>query len=305
MAMQRFHDPVSMQALLEEAYIEVVFPATPDREIADLRMRKVKRVMYLLKEARAQNYEQILIVLLSRSIEGGNHQIASMLIENPDCDLNLQNEHGKTVLMQAVESNHPDLISQFIKSERCHLDRKDNDGETALFHAVYKNHQKIAELLMVARCDVNLFFGEAPGMTLLDWAFIKNNLYMVHSLLKHGAKIHNANEFFDTLIKYDRRNPDLLFCLSILCRQQKELRESKFAGEQRCLLNEERFVQAQNYLSKLTWIKLSVFNEIADGTQLPKDPLDVIAEYDEPLKRFSHQKVDSIIFADETPSFKP
>jgi len=311
MITQRFQQPdLSTILLMQLVDLETRMLATPDPELADLRMRKVKRILHLLKEAKVEKYDELLIACLSNSIASENHHIASMLIANPDCNLNFQNKEGKTLLMQIAELNYPDLFTQLIKTERCNLDIKDNDGETALFKAVSKNHQKIAEQLMAAGCDVNLFFGEisemkCPGMSLLNWAFTKDNLYMVHLLLKHGAKIHNANEFFDTLIKYDRRNPALLSCLSILCRQQKELRESKFTGDQSNLLNAERFIQAQQYLDKLTRIKLSVFNEIAEGTNLLKDPLDIIAEYDEPLKRFPHQEVDNFIFEDETPAFRP
>lgn len=73
----------------------------------------------------------------------------TLLIENPDIDLNVKNNDGYTPLMLALLHNIPiDLLQQLICNPKIDLDIENNKGETSLFIAIlYEKWKEVTSLV--------------------------------------------------------------------------------------------------------------------------------------------------------------
>ncbi len=284
-------------SLVSEAFFEASLEPTKDIELTSSRVRTVKRILELLKNSSSfeKEYKPFLSNVLTNAIIHGNKEIAFMIIDNSDCNLDLQDTEGKTVLMLATELDRVEILDKLIQSKRCNLELTDTEKETALFKAVLGHHRENAAQLIMAGANVNISINLPEDkhierkLYLLDFAF-NLNLHIVNLLLIHGAKIKNASQFYNELIKWNFLKPDYLSCLSFLCKQQQELRDGKSECEPLSKLSDDEFARAKEKLDSLNKIKVSdakeVLAKLEEGTNLTKDTLTIINEYDAPFDRF-------------------
>lgn len=125
-----------------------------------------------------------------------NYDLFDLLLEY-NCDINLQDSVGKTLLMKALTNDIQYIIDKLLPLSNkinvgvpLDIDMKDNNGKSALFYV--RNTNQLEKLLMYG---ANINSQDNNGHTFLFDMCCKvnltdNDLLLVESLLKYGADIN-------------------------------------------------------------------------------------------------------------------
>jgi ankyrin repeat protein len=133
-----------------------------------------------------QNHDTPLIC----AIRQGHLDIAALLIQSPDIDLNLQS-NGQTVLMLAIEKGEVDLVKTLL-DRGADLNMPQSDGKTALILAIEKGEVDLVKTLLDRGADLNM--PQSDGKTALILAIEKGEVDLVKTLLDrraHSNKLKN------------------------------------------------------------------------------------------------------------------
>ena len=122
-----------------------------------------------------------------------------------NCNLNIQNNTGKTALILAVMANDYNyshynkikVIKLLIKN-RANLDILDNYGNTALMYAIINEDQDIIKLLIKNRANLDIKYNN--GNTVLMYAIIKKYKDIIKLLIKGGANLDLQNNNGNTAL---------------------------------------------------------------------------------------------------------
>jgi ankyrin repeat protein len=127
---------------------------------------------------------------LIEAISSGHEEIACMLIQREDVDVNLH-EYGYTALMSAAEDGHEAIVRLLLEREDIDVNLGEKAGVTALICAAWDGHEAIVRLLLEREdIDVNLR-SEVDG-TALVCAAQKGHKAIVSMLLER--KDYDINE---------------------------------------------------------------------------------------------------------------
>ena len=163
------------------------------------------------------------------AIKDKNYKIATILIENganiEDIDYTTFDYETRNILnklKEKIEKENNDLLMKYtIKNNVNGLSKllennknidinyqNDNKDDSALHYACRQDYEKIVELLIKYKIDVNVI--NADGNTPLHIAVIHSNINIIFLLLKNGANIKHKNN--------DGRTP---LCLSNIINREK------------------------------------------------------------------------------------
>lgn len=106
---------------------------------------------------------------LMYATSGGHRDVASILLSQSRCDVNLSTLVGYTALMFAAECGHSKIVSRLLGADLIDYNYRNKCGDSALVLAAARGHSKVVdELLKVNRIDVD---GEnVAGKTAIDVA---------------------------------------------------------------------------------------------------------------------------------------
>ena len=126
-------------------------------------------------------------------------------------DVNIQDNEGKTPLINAVRFFDKNTIQTIIKQSNVNL--QDKNGDSALHHAVNNVDNKTIDLLIKNKANVNL--QDNNGNTPLHHAVTQSNKSAAH-LIKAGADI-NAQDFTgDSALTIAARDGNLRSVVSLM-----------------------------------------------------------------------------------------
>lgn len=151
-----------------------------------------------------------------------HHQTISLMdriLNNPDLDINLTDEKGRTALFQATQISNPMIITKILAKQGVVVNVRTQNGTTPLIRAAKKNNLKAVKLLLKNGADINAenskgsalihavkqehvdivkflikknadldSFDKFKKMTALDWAQVKRNKEIIEVLEKEEEK---------------------------------------------------------------------------------------------------------------------
>ncbi|MCC8419274.1 MAG: ankyrin repeat domain-containing protein [Rickettsia endosymbiont of Glossina mortisans submortisans] len=125
---------------------------------------------------------------LREAIYGSNVEAVKSLITFP-VDVNTKDFRNMTLIMFACEkSDDPDIISLLINQPNANLNILDENEETCLYHACRKGNPSIVNLLLKKGANPNI--GNSP----LKLAVINNNKNIVENILQSDISIDKVTE---------------------------------------------------------------------------------------------------------------
>ena len=127
-------------------------------------------------------------------------EIAQLLL-NRGCDVNKQDNNGKTLLHWAASHDHLKLV-KFLLDSGADINKQDDNGETPLHWAACQGHLKLVKFLLDRGADLNL--QTKYGYTPLHWSAVNNHLEIVQLLLDRGADIDLQDTTDFPLMYWDR-----------------------------------------------------------------------------------------------------
>lgn len=318
--------PEVLAAFNNEDIFDACLDPTKDSELNNRKINYVKIFIAYIKEAHVDNYQELMNTILSSAISKGNNEIARMVIDSPDTNLDLFNNLGRSPLIHAIELRNNEIASILIKSKRCDLNIKSKIGDTALGAAAF-NSPEIALQLIESKADVSIpYIASIPGMDakpedVVAPIDISDDLRVIYQLLLREAKPRDSSRFLENLFsiseKYrygrnprDLRDPNLLSCLTIFCKQQQELRDAN--PDDKARLSDKEFNQAKKYLDKLDALHKShaeqTFDHLNAALKIIASgkfgPLSIINGYDAPLERISEEDFRASVSDERVISFK-
>ena len=130
------------------------------------------------------------------------------------CDVNCQDESGRTALMYAsMEEEKSDVVRLLIKCKSCDPNLQDKDGSTAIIHAVNNSNHKAIRILAKhqntkSRVDVNK--ANKQGLTALDLAVKLRLADCCRTLIQDAyadANVKDKVVLFELLREGNRNTP--------------------------------------------------------------------------------------------------
>lgn len=109
-------------------------------------------------------------------------------------EINIQDEHGDTLLIRAAKFGDYDDC-QFLLNNGAEVNIKCPIGWVAVFWANWNRHLDIAKLLIKHK-GLNTEVRDNDGRTLLMWACFCGNHEIVEALIEDGADV-NAKDYFN------------------------------------------------------------------------------------------------------------
>lgn len=110
------------------------------------------------------------------------------LLINHGCDVNAQNESGKTALMMAAFGGKLDIV-KLLRSNGARYDLRDASGLTAIHYAVDSNNPDVVEFMLYDGADVNAKDIVNRWTPLLRGASLNCSREVAKVLLKFNADV--------------------------------------------------------------------------------------------------------------------
>ena len=126
-------------------------------------------------------------------------KILELLLEH-GADVNIQNKHGDTALIEASYNGHIET-TKLLLEYKADPNLKDKDERTALMEASAKGHEEITKLLLQHGANLNIQ-DKKNGRTALMEASYRGNIPIIKLLLENGADISIPNKFHNTASFY-------------------------------------------------------------------------------------------------------
>jgi len=128
-----------------------------------------------------------------------NVEMVDLLIKH-GANVNIVNKHGQTCLYKACK-NRNNLIAKRLINEGCNVDMQATGKEcyigwTSLMIALCQGTNKTVDVLMEAKCDINIINKE--GRTALFMACEREKLYTINRLISAGCDINIQDNSGDT-----------------------------------------------------------------------------------------------------------
>ena len=150
-------------------------------------------VKVLLAQGASVNYRNPVSGLsaLDTAAAEGHTQIVRMLLKNPETDVNLQDQSGRTPIFYAVDQNQPDALRALLAAG-ADVNAQDLTGTTSLMLAAAKNHTDCFNLLMKQK-NIQPFMKDLQGRSALIYSAYAHDTYPAQKLLSAGANINEQD----------------------------------------------------------------------------------------------------------------
>lgn len=128
---------------------------------------------------------------LHRACNEGRSDIVELLLKNK-ATLS-KDKYGHTGLHLACSKGHEKVVFTLLQKFAAKVNEKDGNGNTPLHRTCLKDYAKVAEVLIKANANVDLF--NYNGHTPIFCAIIGNHKKVFEVLLKHGASVNKLNRW--------------------------------------------------------------------------------------------------------------
>ncbi|KAI0536695.1 hypothetical protein GGR58DRAFT_381547 [Xylaria digitata] len=129
--------------------------------------------------------------LLHQLVEYGNEKVSYFFLVTKQCDINLKDKQGKTVLMYAAESGYSVLVEALLQKD-ADISVAAKDGWTPLHRASSRGHAKVAKLLIDHGADISAT--DKDGWTPLHRALSGGHAEVAKLLINRGADVSATNK---------------------------------------------------------------------------------------------------------------
>jgi ankyrin repeat protein len=219
---------------------------------------------------------------LLNAVAHGNKATVQALID-AKANVDLPTDTGVTALMLAAHEGNK-AIAQTLIDAKANVNLSTLiGGDTALMLAATGEEEAIVQALIDAKADVNML--NRYRCSALDYAIKAKRLSIITMLLNNHVIINSPRALLSFLKECPRHDPNLISCLTILCRQESLWREARMPSR----LSEEHYQEAQDYLHEVTifqndhylkGIKSITKQRAEERTPFPASgPLGIIGDY--------------------------
>lgn len=132
------------------------------------------------------------------AISKDHYEIAHMLLNRNDIDVNVKSKDDETPLLLATAYNRP-MIVQRLLYHGARINVRDKEGETPLSRACLRDHFTIVQMLLNAGANPNTQSNRC-GHTPLAEACILNYVSLVELLIQAGADVNAVNHHGSTAV---------------------------------------------------------------------------------------------------------
>jgi len=141
-------------------------------------------------EAKTEGRNKAVGVSIINAIREGKPEKALQIInksiaENAEISFDIHSDDGSTPLIEAVNKGYADIINRLLSN--ADINFKDKNGTTGFIEAIKKGNRAIFELF-IGSAKLELDLADRDGIQPLIWAFQKNNLDLVKSILSNKWK---------------------------------------------------------------------------------------------------------------------
>jgi len=139
-------------------------------------------------KVRAQNrQEESIAELFMQMAKAGNMHVVKCFVENSNMNPNLRDSKGWTAILRASKANQVEIV-QYLASKRADLNTQTMNLNTPLHKSAKKGHLQIANVLIEAKCEVNL--QNKGGATPLMLACLhRHSLWVLIRLIEALAEV--------------------------------------------------------------------------------------------------------------------
>jgi len=132
-----------------------------------------------------QGWTPLMVAASSVKLKG-TAEIARLIMEQEDCDLNAVNVEGLTALYLSCCHSNVEVARNLIE-KGCNIDLQNKFNWSPLMLASWENRKEMVDLLIESGANVNLRMPN--GLTSLFWAAMKGWTGVVRALLAVGAEV--------------------------------------------------------------------------------------------------------------------
>jgi len=196
-----------------------IHDAVEDNDLEEV-VRLVEEDPAVLNDANVDSRETALHIATVLGFKG----IATYLLDQEGCDINLGDGYGSTALHLACEEGHWPIV-ELLVSKGANLTIRDSGGYTPLMMAASTTHEKQLEII---KClfDASNAVRETintrgrSGKTALQWSAFWGDVRIVKLLMEAGANPLLADDDDNTPLKLaqERGNHDCIDFLQVVCR---------------------------------------------------------------------------------------
>jgi ankyrin repeat protein len=152
------------------------------------------RVLLQKYDLQPKRDPRIVSDLLCRAAYNGNIEVARLLLERDDIDVNFSDETSLTALYSATLKGHEAIVRLLLQVSDIQPNKFSGDGQTALFCAVQSGHDDIAKMLLECPAvDPNDGGPQWSEETPLHAAAHNGSLEIAEMLLMRGAIADSVN----------------------------------------------------------------------------------------------------------------
>ena len=150
-----------------------------------IKKRQYDIITELLKHSNIDVNKNSLLISVCSDKKPGNDFIASLLLENKNVNVNIQDDEGLTPLMHAFHVGNKFLVSKLLENNNVDVNIQDENGRTALMYASdERNDFLVSKLLENNKINVNI--QDEKGRTALMYASRVENDFLVSKLLENN-----------------------------------------------------------------------------------------------------------------------
>lgn len=128
---------------------------------------------------------------LMEAARKGDLEVVNFLLK-AGADVNIKDRGNLSALFHAIDAHQDQMVSRIIDSPQLDINARGKNGVTALISFVWRDDEPMVNKLLTLGADVNL--ADNDGDTALHGAARSGGLTILRSLLEHGANANARNK---------------------------------------------------------------------------------------------------------------